>query len=81
MSIANAAIQRGHGEPAGWVIMVGTLPEVRYFDVAIVDADAAAQAVRKVQHLGSDVTIQISARLDREFLTKFGIAAGEIRRR
>jgi hypothetical protein len=66
---------------AGWVITVGAYPEVRYFDVAIVDRETAIKAVRQTQQLSSDVPVQVTAALDEAFLRKFALKPGEIRRR
>ena len=71
----------GASEPGGWVVMVGILPHVRYFDVAISDRLAAIWAVRTAQQLDHTVSAEASARLSRQFLDEHSLSQGEIRRR
>lgn len=66
---------------AGWVIMVGTLPDVRYYDVAIPDKARAMAAVRAAQNLGLEAVVEATAALSQAFVTKFKLLPGVIRRR
>jgi hypothetical protein len=65
----------------GWVIMVGTLPTVRYYDVVIANKEAAIEAVRKAQDLAPATAVEASARLSEIAAQKFELTPGEIRRR